>query len=65
MPKANSKSEDQKPTSGMTVEDNTDTPEARVEVEYVAVHEDLGGGVILTTYMEPVGGFPGDKAASE
>lgn len=65
MPKANSKSEDQTVTSGMIVEDNTDAPAVQVAVEYVAVQEDLGGGVILTTYMEPVGGFPADKAASE
>lgn len=47
------------------VEDRTEAPEIRPVVEYHAEDKALDGGTILTTFMEPVGGFPGEAEASE
>jgi hypothetical protein len=45
------------------VEDRTENPEVRPMVEYEAEHQELDGGTMLTTYMHPVGGFPGEEQA--
>jgi len=47
------------------VEDRTEAPVERMEVEYDATHETVGAfDTVLTTYGEPVGGRPGEDEAS-
>ena len=47
------------------VEDRTEAPEMRPVMEYHSEDKELDGGTVLTTFMEPVGGFPGEAEASE
>lgn len=48
------------------VEDRTDNPEGESQVEYEIEHAEVGDkGTILTTYGEPVGGFPEANRGSE
>jgi hypothetical protein len=39
-------------------EDRTLNPSRDEVIEYEAVTTELDGGTVLTTYMDPVGGFP-------
>lgn len=47
-------------TTQTIVEDRTENPEVRPVVEYEVVEHGVidGHGTVLTTVMEPVGGFP-------
>ena len=49
------------------VEDRTEAPEVRPVVEYEVEHKDDidQHGTMLTTYGEPVGGFPEEAEVSE
>lgn len=44
------------------VEDRTSDPADMIPVEYHVKHEEIAHGTILTTYGEPVGGFPQAEA---
>lgn len=39
-------------------EDRTYNPSRDDDVEYEVIREEVAGGTIIETYMEPIGGFP-------